>query len=123
MVQSQSSPAAAFPRILTDRQVADTLGVTVAWVRSYAKQLPGFIRIGSHYRFHRDLIVAWLGSLDRLLEAEEIAAYLQVSENWVYANADNIIGVLRLGRYVRFRAAVVEGVVTDEGLSGPHVIQ
>jgi hypothetical protein len=36
-----------------------------------------------------------------------VAELLKVPESWVYSNADEIPGVLRLGRYVRFRPAVI----------------
>jgi hypothetical protein len=48
-----------------------------------------------------------LGSLDQLLEAEAAAKLMRVPQSWIYANADEIPGVLRLGRYVRFRPAVI----------------
>jgi len=35
-----------------------------------------------------------------------------VPESWVYANADEIPGVLRLGRYLRFRPAMIQQFLT-----------
>lgn len=48
-----------------------------------------------------------LGGLEVLLQAEEVAALLKVPKSWVYANADQIPGATRLGRYLRFRPAVI----------------
>jgi hypothetical protein len=36
-----------------------------------------------------------------------VAALAKVPESWIYANAVEIPGLLRLGRYVRFRPAVI----------------
>jgi hypothetical protein len=76
--------------------------MTTDWVRSHAGEIPGFERLGSYFRFRSAAIEQWLGSLDRLLESHDVAALLKVPKSWVYANADQIPGVLRLGRYVRF---------------------
>ncbi len=96
----------AFIPLLSDQEIADILIMTVEWVRSHATEIPGLERLGMYYRFHRKPIEQWLGSLDRLLEAEQVAALLKVETSWVYANADQIPGFLRLGRYVRFRPTV-----------------
>jgi predicted DNA-binding transcriptional regulator AlpA len=92
--------------LLTDSEFAEILGMTLPWVRTHAPDLPGFVKLGAYFRFHRPPIVQWLGGLDRLLSAEEVADLLKVPKSWVYANADQIPGVVRLGRYVRFRPAV-----------------
>ena len=73
--------------------------MTTPWVRSHADEIPGFIRLGSYFRFCSQTVEQWLGSLDRLFEAAQVATLLGVPESWVYANADDIPGVLRLGRY------------------------
>jgi len=98
----------AFTPLLSDEEVAELLVMTLAWVRSHASEIPGFEPLGIYYRFHRKPIERWLGSLDRLLKADQVAALLKVPTSWVYANADEIPGVLRLGRYVRFRPAAIK---------------
>jgi len=83
------------------------LVMTVEWVRTHAAEIPGLERLGMYYRYHRTPIEQWLGTLDRLLEAEPVAKLMKVPTSWVYANADEIPGVLRLGRYIRFRPTVI----------------
>jgi len=47
---------------------------------------------------------------DGLLTAEEVAALLQVTCSWVYAQTRrHRIPHLRLGRYVRYRRSALEG--------------
>jgi hypothetical protein len=60
----------------------------------------------------------WLGGLEVLLLAEEVALLLKVPKSWVYANADQIPGAMRLGRYLRFRPAVIKSF-----LGGSEVAQ
>jgi predicted DNA-binding transcriptional regulator AlpA len=108
----------AFTPLLSDKEVADILVMTIAWVRSHADEIPGFMRLGSYFRFCSQEVEHWLGSLDQLLEAETVATLLCVPQSWVYANADEIPGVLRLGRYVRFRPAIVHLF-----LAGSEVVQ
>jgi excisionase family DNA binding protein len=43
-----------------------------------------------------------------LATPDEVAKMLRVPTTWVYAHQKDIPGLLRLGRYVRFRRAVVE---------------
>ena len=105
--QPAETPVLAFTSLLSDQEVADILIMTVEWVRSHASEIPGLERLGMYYRFHRKPIEQWLGSLDRLLDADQVAALLKVPPSWVYANADQIPGVLRLGRYIRFRPTVI----------------
>lgn len=50
--------------------------------------------------------------------ANFIAELLGVPESWVYANAAQIPGVIRLGRYVRFRPVAVRQFIT-----GSEVVQ
>jgi predicted DNA-binding transcriptional regulator AlpA len=111
LLQQQSQPAEtsvlAFTSLLSDEELADILVMTVEWVRSHAGEIPGLERLGVYYRFHRKPIEHWLGSLDRLLKADQVAALLKVPSSWAYAHADEIPGVLRLGRYVRFRPSVL----------------
>jgi hypothetical protein len=80
--------------------------MSIDWVRSRATEIPGFQRLGSYYRFHGARLSIWLGGLDPLLNSDVIARRLKVPVSWVYANADQIPGFLRLGRYVRFLPTV-----------------
>jgi hypothetical protein len=80
--------------------------VTVDWVRSHANEIPGLQRLGSYYRFLIAPLIEWLGSLEPLFNAEQIAPRLKVPVSWIYANAEQIPGFLRLGRYIRFRSTV-----------------
>jgi len=108
----------AFTPLLSDSDVANILVVTIAWVRSHADEIPGFRRLGCYFRFCSQEVEQWLGSLDQMLEADMVATLLCVPLSWVYANADEIPGVLRLGRYVRFRPAIIQQL-----LSGSEVVQ
>ena len=116
--QLAATPVPAFTPLLSDKDVADILVMTVAWVRSHAGEIPGFRRLGSYFRFCGQEVERWLGSLDQLFEAETVAALLCVPQSWVYANADQLPGVLRLGRYVRFRPAIIRLF-----LAGSEVVQ
>ncbi len=122
MIQHQAQavavPPPALQPLLSDDELADILVMTVPWVRSHAREIPGFERLGSYYRFRGTAIQQWLGSLDQLLEAEQVAELMKVPTSWVYANADEVPGVLRLGRYVRFRPATISAF-----LGGSEVVQ
>ena len=98
--------------LLSDEELATILGVKTDWVRSHAAEIPGLQRLGSYYRFLPALVLEWLGSLDPLFGAEDAAPRLKVPVSWVYANADQIPGVLRLGRYVRFRPRAFNSFIT-----------
>jgi predicted DNA-binding transcriptional regulator AlpA len=111
-------PTSVFPPLLSDKELAEVLVMTSTWVRSHAGEIPGFERLGSYYRFRSAAIDHWLGGLDRLLEAEQVSALLKVPASWVYANADQIPGMLRLGRYVRFRPSTI-----TQFLGGSEVVQ
>jgi excisionase family DNA binding protein len=51
---------------------------------------------------------------DGLLTAEEVAALLQVTCSWVYAETrKRRIPHLRLGRYVRYRRSAIEAWIED----------
>jgi hypothetical protein len=121
LTPSENEPAEtqipAFPPLLSDKDLADILALTTAWVRSHAREIPGFKRLGSYFRFCRLDLEHWLGSLDRLFEAGRVSALLGVPESWVYANADEIPGVLRLGRYLRFRPTMIQ-----QFLAGSEVV-
>lgn len=116
--QLAATPVPAFTPLLSDKDVANILVMTIAWVRSHTDEIPGFKRLGSYFRFSSQEVEHWLGSLDPLLEAETVATLLRVPESWVYANADQLPGVLRLGRYVRFRPAIIHLF-----LAGSEVVQ
>lgn len=122
MIQLQAqlaeASASVSPPFLSDKELAEVLVITSTWVRSHASEIPGFERLGSYYRFRSAAIEHWLGSLDRLLEAAQVSALLKVPASWVYANADQIPGVLRLGRYLRFRPDTI-----NEFLGGSEVVQ
>jgi hypothetical protein len=104
--------------LLTDDDLAGILRMTNDWVRSHAKEIPGFTRLGSYFRFARVAVEQRLGDLEPLLEAEQVGEVMCVPKSWVYANADEIPGVLRLGRYVRFKPLVLFTV-----LAGSEVVQ
>jgi hypothetical protein len=104
--QPVETPVLAFTPILSDQEVADILIMNVEWVRAHFSEIPGHERFGMYYRIHPEPFEQWLGGLDRLLDAAQAAELMKVPLSWVYANADNIPGVLRLGRYVRFRPIV-----------------
>ena len=57
---------------------------------------------------------------DRLLTAEEVAAFMRVTRSWVYAETrrDGLPHV-RLGRYVRYRRSAIERWL-EVGERGPH---
>lgn len=116
ITQSAELSISAFPSFLSGKEVADLLLMTVDWVRAHASEIPGLERLGSYYRFRSTAVQQWLGGSDRLLEAERVAALLRVPKSWVYANADQIPGVLRLGRYVRFRPNIVRHFLTGSGV-------
>ena len=87
------------------------------WVRGHAHEIPGFERLGSYYRFRCGAVEQWLGSLECLLETEQTATLLKVPTSWVYANADQLPGVLRLGRYLRFRPTVIKQFLGGSGVA------
>jgi predicted DNA-binding transcriptional regulator AlpA len=96
-----------FDSLLTDDEAAEFLAVGTDWVRSHAEEIPGFCPLGMYYRFRRAEFQQWIGGSERLLLPEEVAELLKVPKSWVYANADQIPGLLRLGRYVRFRPTTI----------------
>jgi len=57
---------------------------------------------------------------DRLLTAEEVAAFMRVTRSWVYAETrrDGLPHV-RLGRYVRYRRSAIERWL-ETGERGPR---
>ena len=115
---STQAPATLFQPLLSDHEVANLLVMTRTWVRSHAAEIPGFERLGSYFRFRQNALEQWLGSLERLFLAEQVSDLLKVPKSWTYANADEIPGVLHLGRYIRFRPAII-----NRFLGGSEVAQ
>lgn len=101
--------------MLRDEELASILRVGIDWVRLHFGEIPGGQRFGNYYRFRCKAIERWLGSLDRVLVATDLAKLMQVPRSWIYTNADKIPGVLRLGRLVRFRPTVVKQWLADCG--------
>jgi len=61
---------------------------------------------------------------DPLLTAEEVAALLQVTQAWVYAETRRRrIPHVRLGRYVRYRRSAVQGWIEqiERSSTAPHL--
>ncbi len=116
--QLAETAALALTPLLSDKDLADILVMTTPWVRSHANEIPGFKRLGSYFRFCSQAVQLWLGGLEWLLDAAQVSTLLGVPKSWVYANADDIPGVLRLGRYVRFRSANIRRF-----LGGVEVVQ
>jgi predicted DNA-binding transcriptional regulator AlpA len=50
-----------------------------------------------------------LPGLDPVLDKAQLAELLAVPPTWVASNAESIPGMFRLGRYLRFRSAAIEG--------------
>ena len=92
MPQDQSNraemPISALPSLLSDKDLADILVMTIDWVRSHACEIPGFKRLGSYFRFSSRAVEQWLGSFDPLFVVDQVAVLAKVPESWVYANAD-----------------------------------
>jgi hypothetical protein len=116
-IQIAETSLSSLSPFLSDTELANILIVTVPWVRAHAEEIPGFHRLGTYYRFGRGAVEQWLGSLGRVFETEQTAVLLNVPTSWVYANADQIPGVLRLGRYVRFRPAVIKHLLDGSGVA------
>lgn len=54
--------------------------------------------------------------VERLLTAQEIADRLRVSDKWIYkAAADRKLPSVKMGRYLRFRAADVQSWIERGG--------
>lgn len=50
----------------------------------------------------------------RLLTADELAELLRVHRSWVYAHQHELPGLVRLGRYVRFRRTAIEQFLREK---------
>ena len=95
------------PSLLPDKEVARILRMTIEWVHRHAEEIPGFERLGQYFRFRSVAVGRWLGTMEPLLMVDEVGKRLGVPPSWVYANADQVPGVIRLGRYVRFRPRIL----------------
>ena len=117
--RSAETQSLGFPPLLTDDDLARILVMTTDWVRSHAHEIPGFHRFGRYFRFHRLAVEQWLGSLDPLFQVKEVGELLGLRDPWVYAHADEIPGVLRLGHYIRFRPTMLKPFLN--GSDAPEV--
>jgi len=55
-----------------------------------------------------------------LMTPDEVAKLLQVHASWVYSHQDELPGIVRLGRYVRFRRkAIAEFLQADLSCEKP----
>jgi len=61
--QHVEAPTQMFPLLLSGEDLAGILGMTITWVRSHAREIPGLRRFGSYFRFCRLELAQWLGSL------------------------------------------------------------
>ncbi|HTZ89743.1 MAG TPA: helix-turn-helix domain-containing protein, partial [Alloacidobacterium sp.] len=75
--------------------------------------IPGAFRLGRNLRFRRAVIEEWLGGTSTLLKPEEVSEILRVNTSWVYAHADQIPGLMRLGYYVRFKPSTLLAFLND----------
>jgi excisionase family DNA binding protein len=49
-----------------------------------------------------------------LMTPDEVATVLRVHRNWVYAHQQELPGLVRLGRYVRFRRVAIEEFLCEK---------
>ncbi|MGA3161957.1 MAG: hypothetical protein ABSC77_12135 [Terracidiphilus sp.] len=82
-MQPAKTPFLGFSPLLSDDDLAGILITTTDWVRSHAREIPGFKPLGCYFRFCSQDVEQWLGSLDPLLVAENVAELLHVPESWV----------------------------------------
>lgn len=93
--------------VLNKSEVANLLSVPATWVATQSEAIPGAFRLGRNLRFRRVVLEEWLGGSSPLLLPEQVAEILKVNLSWVYAHADQIPGVMRLGYYVRFKPSAL----------------
>jgi predicted DNA-binding transcriptional regulator AlpA len=93
--------------VLDKKEVANLLSVPETWVATHWIEIPGTFRLGRNLRFRRTVIEEWLGGSSPLFEPEIAAEILLVNRSWVYAHADQIPGIMRLGRYIRFKPSAL----------------
>lgn len=116
-VRSAVAMDPVLPALLSDEEVARILVMTTPWVRKHASEIPGFERLNSYFRFRSYDIEEWLGSLERLLEADQVATLMHVPVSWIYANAEAVPGFIRLGRYIRYRPKLLRPFLGGEELA------
>jgi excisionase family DNA binding protein len=70
-MQKRSHPESLFPEVMSVRELAEFLRISVHTAYRLAEQgrLPGR-KVGKHWRFHRQVIVEWLATCE-----EEDALY------------------------------------------------
>jgi hypothetical protein len=93
--------------VLNKTEVATRLSVPITWVATHTEAIPGAFRFGRNLRFRRGVVEEWLGGMSPLLKPEEVSGILRVNTSLVYAHADQIPGLMRLGYYVRFKPWVL----------------
>ena len=101
---------------ISDVEMAALFRKSVSWVREHGKEIPGHQQLTTSYRFRREPVIEWLGGLEELLDAEQIAYVLQVPACWIEANARSIPGALRIGNVLRFRPASFLQWLKDIGI-------
>lgn len=100
-------PANVLEAVCNKSEVASLLRVPETWIATHANSIPGAFRLGRNLRFRRAVVEEWLGGAERVLDPKEVAEILHINVSWVYAHADQIPGVLRLGHYVRFKPSML----------------
>jgi predicted DNA-binding transcriptional regulator AlpA len=93
--------------VLNKTEAAALLSVPTTWVATHSEAIPGAFRLGRNLRFRRAVVEEWLGGSSPLLKPEQVAEILRVNTSWVYAHADQIPGVMRLGYYIRFKPSML----------------
>ena len=111
----QDAEASLYP-FISDVEMAALFRKSVSWVREHGKEIPGHQQLTTSYRFRREAVIAWLGGLEELLDAEQVAYVLQAPAPWIEANARSIAGALRIGDVLRFRPASFLQWLKDIGI-------
>ncbi len=99
--------------VLNKTEVSKLLSVPGTWVATHSTMIPGAFRLGRNLRFRRAVIEEWLGGTSPMLVPEQVAEILRVNRSWIYAHADQIPGVMRLGYYVRFKPSTLLAFVNE----------
>jgi len=99
--------------VLNKTEIAKLLSVPVSWVATHSEVIPGTFRLGRKLRFRRIVVEEWLCGTSPLLKPEEVSEILRVNTSWVYAHADQIPGLMRLGYYVRFKPSTLLAFLND----------
>ena len=105
--QSSQADLPLVDSVLNKTELAKLLSVPVTWVATHSEVIPGTFRLGQKLRFRRIVVEEWLGGTSSLLVPEQVAEILRVNQSWVYAHADQIPGLMRLGYYVRFKPSTL----------------